>query len=207
MYLRPAFTETDLDRIAALIAAHNFGLLVTNGPAGLDASHIPFTVARDGDALVLTGHLAAGNPQCSALENSPGMAVFSGPHAYIAPSWYIAQPAVPTWDYAAVHIHGILNPLENPRGSLRDLSEHDPGQFDLEALPELYQAQMLKGIRAFRLRSTRIEAQWKMSQNRSVQDRRSVINALRAAGNLEVAALIEKTLPDQSSTSPPKVSA
>ncbi|HET9018362.1 MAG TPA: FMN-binding negative transcriptional regulator [Acetobacteraceae bacterium] len=197
MYARPAFAEPDLDRIAALVAAHPFGLLVTAAD-GLDASPVPFTVTRQGDGLLLEGHLAAGNPQCARIAAADAaLAVFGGPHAYVSPSWYRTQPAVPTWDYAAVHVHGALEPMTDAgetRAMLRGLSAHDP-DFDMDALPADYLAGMLRGIRAFRLRSTRIEAQWKMSQNRSVADRQGVIAALRAQGSEDVAALVEATLP------------
>lgn len=197
MYHRPAFAEPDLDRIAALIAAHPFGLLVT-AAGGLDASPIPFVVTREGDGLLLAGHLAAGNPQCARIAaGDAALAIFGGPHAYISPSWYRTQPAVPTWDYAAVHVHGALEPVTEDgamRAMLRALSAHDP-TFAQEALPVDYMAGMMRGIRAFRLRSSRIEAQWKMSQNRSIADRESVIAALRAQGGADVADLIAATLP------------
>ena len=197
MYARPAFAEPDLDRIAALIAAHPFGLLVTSAD-GLDASPLPFMAAREGEGLVLEAHLAAGNPQCARIAaGDAALAVFSGPHAYISPSWYRTQPAVPTWDYAAVHVHGVLEPVteaEEVRAMLHRLSALDRA-FDMDALPADYLAGMMRGMRGFRMRSTRIEAQWKMSQNRSVADREGVIAALRAQGSEDVAALVAATLP------------
>ncbi len=86
MYLRPAFVETDLDRIEALIRANNFGLLVTRTETGMDASHLPIAVWREGDSLLLRGHLAAANPQCAAFAGGEALLIFSGPHAYISPS-------------------------------------------------------------------------------------------------------------------------
>lgn len=205
MYLRPAFVETDLDRIQSLVEANPFGLLVTNANrpdrTGLDASHIPFTVTRDGDALLLEAHLAAANPQCADIGGT-GLAIFSGPHAYVSSSWYQAQPSVPTWDYAAVHIHGVLEPVTDHPGlisMLRDLgSQLDAKGFDLDAIPTTYRDTMISGIRGFRLRSTKIEAQWKMSQNRSAADRQGVIAALRAGGQDDVADLVAATMPPAS---------
>ena len=196
MHLRPVFAQADLDRIVALIARHNFGLLVTDG-AGLDASHVPFTVGREGDGLVLTGHLAAGNKQCAQFAGGAALAVFGGPHAYISPTWYVTQPAVPTWDYVAVHVHGRLEPMVDEgdmKAMLRTLGAAD-ATFDLDLLSGDYMAGMMRGIRAFRLRADRIEAQWKMSQNRSVADREGVIAALRAQGSDDVADLVAATLP------------
>lgn len=197
MYLRPAFTETDLDRIAGLITENPFGLLVTHGAGGLDASHVPFVMTREGSGIVLTGHLAAANAQCAAFDGGAAMVVFGGPHAYISPGWYRTQPAVPTWDYAAVHLHGHLEPLEGAGlgDMLRALAKGDPGGFDFDGLEAGFRDGMLKGIRGFRLRAERIEAQWKMSQNRSIADREGVVAGLRAQGENATAALVAATLP------------
>lgn len=83
---------------------------------------------------------------------------------------------------------------------LRALAVHDPEGFDLDALPAKYRATMIAGIRAFRLPAERIEAQWKMSQNRSPADRERVAEALRLQSNEAVAALIEATLPTVAKT-------
>ncbi|MDR3522723.1 MAG: FMN-binding negative transcriptional regulator [Acetobacteraceae bacterium] len=197
MHLRPAFVETDLDRIVDLIRANNFGLLVTNGPDGMDASHIPFVVERRGDTLVLTGHLAKANRQCALFDGGTALAIFSGPHAYISPSWYKTQPSVPTWDYSAVHLHGTLERMEDSVAMLAALAEHDPGRFDFSSQPEKYRSAMLAGIVSFRMVASKIEAQWKMSQNRSVEDRQGVIDALRESGQHAVADEIAATLPKE----------
>ncbi len=201
MYLRPAFTETDLDRLAAMIAENSFGMLVTRTDAGMEASHVPFLVARDGDSLVLSAHLGGPNTQCAAFEGGQALAIFGGPHAYIAPGWYATQPAVPTWDYIAVHVHGVLEPVDDAAGTLEilhGLSAHDPLGFTPDTPPASYMEGMLRGIRAFRLRSTKIEGQWKMSQNRSAADRQGVVAGLRAQGETAVADIIAATLVEKS---------
>lgn len=201
MYLRAAFAETEPARIRALIAANSFGLLVTHGPEGLDASHVPFAIEEDGQDWWLAGHLAAANAQCARIDGTLALAVFGGPHAYISPSWYQTQPAVPTWDYAAVHVHGRLEPvLESCEvvAGLQALAAHDPAGFRVDGMPEGFRSKMIAGIRAFRLRPERIEAQWKMSQNRSRADREGVIAALRARGEDAAADLVEATLPPES---------
>jgi transcriptional regulator len=198
MYPRPVFTEHDPARIAGLIRANPFGLLVTTGATGMAASHVPFIVGDDNGKLLLSSHLGAANPETAALDGGTALAIFSGPHAYIAPGWYRTQPAVPTWDYAAVHVHGTLERVDaepEVAAILHALATDDPAGFDLDALAAPYRAQMFKGIKAFRLHATRIEAQWKMSQNRSIEDRLSVIAALRAQGNHACADLIAETLP------------
>ena len=197
MHLRPAFTETDSARIAGLIAANPFGLLVTCGESGMQGSHVPFVMTQDNDDIVLPGHLAAGNAQCAAFDGGAALAVFAGPHAYISPGWYRTQPAVPTWDYTAVHVHGHLQRLDEEAlaDMLRALARGDPGGFDLDELESGFRDGLLAGIRGFRLWAERIEAQWKMSQNRSAADREGVVAALRASGEHAVADLVAGTLP------------
>ena len=201
MYCRPVFNEPDPARIRALIEANAFGLLVTHGKRGLEASPIPFVVKPEGEGFTLAGHLAAGNPQCDMLDGSDALAIFGGPHAYISPSWYGVQPAVPTWDFAAVHVSGRLEPVGDPNAIMADMQQlatMDPNGFDVAAMEPGYRACMISGVRAFTLRPAKVEAQWKMSQNRSAGDRVRVIEALRQQGgpmSESVAGLIAETLP------------
>ena len=201
MYLRPVFTETDTAKIEGLIEANPFGVLITHSPEGLEASHIPFLLKRVPSGFVLAAHLAAANRQCALLDGHDALAVFTGPHAYIAPGWYATQPAVPTWDYVAVHVSGSLQRNTDPAMVMADLqgmAMHDPGRFAVDAMPEDYRGRMLAGICAFTLTPKSVQAQWKMSQNRSITDRRRVIAALcqeADAASLQVADLIAQTLP------------
>lgn len=202
MYLRPVFTETDDERIHGLIEANPFGVLITHSARGLEASHIPFLLTRVAGGFVLSGHLAAANAQCALLDGGEALAVFGGPHAYISPGWYATQPSVPTWDYAAVHVSGILQTVTDRAAMRRDLqgmAADDPNGFSVDAMPNDYRDRMLAGIRAFTLRPTSVQAQWKMSQNRSIADRERVAAALQAQSDpaaAEVAALITRTLPN-----------
>ena len=196
------FQQADAAEVAALIRANPFAQLVSAGPRGLEASHLPLSYHAEADGFAMSGHFAAGNPQCDAIgSGAEVLAIFAGPHAYISPSWYEASPAVPTWDFAAVHVYGHLDPLTDADAIVSDLQRmaaHDPAGFDVAAMPPDYRARMLAGIRAFRLAPVRVETQWKMSQNRSPADRRRLMAALRGQGDSvaeQVAVMIEQTLP------------
>ena len=202
MYLRPVFLQSDPAEIAALIRANPFAQLVSAGPRGLEASHLPLSYHAGADGFELSGHFAAANPQCDAIGGGlEVLAVFAGPHAYISPGWYETQPAVPTWDYAAVHVYGRLTPVTDAAGIAADVTATaatDPAGFDVMALTPEYRARMFAGIRAFRLHPARVQTQWKLSQNRSAADRRSVMSALRQGGDAmagQVAAMIGQTMP------------
>ncbi|HZT89895.1 MAG TPA: FMN-binding negative transcriptional regulator [Stellaceae bacterium] len=193
VYLPPPFTESRPEILAAHIERYNFGLLVTQGAAGLIASHIPFLVERRGDRLCLQGHLARANPQLADLAaDGEALAIFSGPHAYISPGWYGAAPAVPTWNYVDVHAYGDARAVDDPdwlRALLRRLSErHEAGEakpWRMQDLPEPYLDGMLRGIGGFEIRVSRLEGKFKLSQNRPAADRPRIVAALEARADAD----------------------
>jgi predicted FMN-binding regulatory protein PaiB/threonine/homoserine/homoserine lactone efflux protein len=186
VYLPPAFSETRPAVLLDHVERYSFGLLVSHGPDGLVASHIPFLVERTDPELHLLGHLARPNPQVDDLgRGKEVMAIFSGPHAYISPSWYLHGPSVPTWNYVDVHAYGTVRPVEDPtwlRRLLCRLSDRheagNPAPWRVEDLPETYLEAMLKGIVGFDITVSRLEGKFKLSQNRPAADRPSVITGL-----------------------------
>lgn len=196
VYVPAHFNEDDPETLHALIRAHGFGLLVTHTPDGPFATHLPFLLAVDGDGVRLRGHVARANPQWKhfAGVNADGgdaLAVFQGPHAYVSPTWYARRAgAVPTWNYAAVHVTGRPTIIDDPDqvdGLLDALSaKYETGRRDAWSLAELdpkARDAMRRGIVAFEMPVTRIEGKWKLSQNRSAEDRAGVIAGLEAAGD------------------------
>ena len=186
VYLPPAFTETREEILVAHIERHDFGLVVTQGSAGLIASQIPFLVERRAGKLYLEGHIARANPQGADLDAAAeALAIFAGPHAYISPSWYQAGPAVPTWNYATVHAYGAARRIDDADW-LRDLvgrlsQRHEAREavpWRMEALPEPYVASMLNGIVGIEIAVSRLEGKFKLSQNRPAADRPRIIAAL-----------------------------
>jgi transcriptional regulator len=201
VYLPRHFIEERPALLAAFMRRHAFATLVTTGSAGLIASHLPLlldpTPAPHGRLL---GHLARQNPQLADLaERREALAIFHGPHAYVSPSWYATQPAVPTWNYATVHAYGTVEAMTGDElaGLLDRLSAtYEAGRAEpwrMAGLPETYLQGMMRGIGGFALTITRLEGKFKLSQNRDTADRRRVIAALEALGDAEsadVAALM-----------------
>ena len=199
VYLPPAFTETRPVVLVAHIEQHDFGLLVSHGAAGLVASHIPFLVERRDGELHLLGHLARPNPQAGGLaDGGEVLAVFSGPHAYISPSWYADGPSVPTWNYVDVHAYGTVRLIEDAdwlRRLLHHLSDRheagNPAPWRMQDLPEAYLEGMLKGIIGLDITVTRLDGKFKLSQNRPAVDRPRVIAALERRGDVDALAVAE----------------
>ena len=193
MYLPPAFATKDLATLHDLIAAYSFGAIVSVVPEGPYATHVPFLLDRErGVNGTLVGHLSRGNPHWRHLAGQTAMAMFLGPHGYISPSWYKAHPAVPTWNYAAVHAYGTPRLIEDAAGLRaivnRLVARYEgqrPAPWTTDSLPADFMSGMLKGIVGFEMPIERIEGKLKLSQNRSHEDRRRVIAELAASGASE----------------------
>lgn len=203
MYVPPRYRVTDDASIDELIRAHGFATLVTHGAGGLMASHVPVELSRDAEGgRVLHGHLAKANPQWRQLEACPEvMVVFLGPHAFVTPTWY-DHPNVPTWNYQAVHAYGparVTHDEHELSASVRALSERyeppesPPPRFDFDAMPEKLRTAELKGIVGFTIRVERVDAAFKLSQNRNATDKARIIRELRARGD-EASRLIAEAM-------------
>lgn len=185
MYLPTAFAELDPGKIHDFVRRHSFATLVTGGDAGLIGSHIPLLLDADaGQQGGLLGHMARANPQWRSFRGDV-LAIFTGPHAYVSPSWYEEEGTVPTWNYVAVHAYGTLQLVED-RASLLAILRHSvqvyegsrprPWTFD-ESAPHV--ENLRKAIVGFRIIVERWEGKWKLSQNHPEHRQRRVLDALK----------------------------
>lgn len=199
MYVPSVFKPDAAATLQALIEDYSFATLVSATPSGMVASHLPFLLDRArGPHGTLLAHLARANPHAQALDGAEALVIFLGPHGYVSPSWYGQHPAVPTWNYAAVHAYGRARLIAD-EARLRDLlgrlsaryEDGRPNAWRMESLPESYLAGMVKGIVGFEIEITRLEGKLKLSQNRGADDRRAVIAALEASDAAEDRALAD----------------
>jgi transcriptional regulator len=193
MYLPPLFKEEDPDVLRRLMAAHPLAALVTYGPDGLTANHLPFLLDPDSGSMgTLRGHLARANPQWPSFQpDVEALAIFQGPHAYISPNWYPTKQetgrAVPTWNYAVVHVWGRLR-VYSDAARLRTFLDaltatHEAGQpepWKPSDAPAGYIDGLLKGIVGIELAITRWEGKWKVSQNQPEVNREGAAEGLAA---------------------------
>ncbi len=211
MYQPPAFREERVEALHALMRAHPLATLVISGPTGIEANHLPLLLDEgNSDWGRLSGHFAKGNPLLRALEEArsglPALAIFHGPAHYVSPSWYPSKQqhgkAVPTWNYAVVHAHGVLRPMEKGESLRAHLDALVAGQeagrsppWSPEDAPVEFIAKMMKGIVGFNFEIDRLEGKWKLGQNRSAEDRAGVIRGLAGeedAGAADLAAMMPK---------------
>ncbi|MDN3060104.1 FMN-binding negative transcriptional regulator [Streptomyces sp. SRF1] len=208
LYVPDHFREHRSERIEELVRDNPFGILVTASADVPEASHLAFTY-RPGTptepAPVLLGHLASSNPQCAAVRGGArAVVVFSGPNHYVSPRFYRTHPSTPTWNYCAVHMAGRLEPrpesedADHVLGELTSAFERGFSEpFRYENLPADYTAGRKPGILSFAIHVETVDAQFKMSQNRTVDDRRGVIEGLREIGGdnaLAVADIMDELL-------------
>ncbi len=188
LHIPSSFAAPDRTAIARLMHDHPFATLVTPHVHDVAISHLPLLLVPNCEPHgMLLGHFARASAHWRVAAAHPSVAVFHGPHAYVSPAWYGAPSrGVPTWNYAAVHAHGTLELVEDPleaRSILETLVQRfesgraAPWQF---AMPARERDALIGAIVAFRLRIRHLEAKFKLSQNRTADDRARVIAALDA---------------------------
>lgn len=197
MYTPSAFKETDQTALHRWIDQTRLAIVVTNGPDGMHASHLPLLLRPDdGPHGTLLGHLAKGNPQWRDLANGQeALVIFPGADAYVSPSFYpskaLHEKVVPTWNYTAVHAYGraeVFSDAERLRQLVSDLTDkHESGRtfpWSVDDAPADYIDGMLRAIIGFALPIERLEGKRKLGQNRSAEDYAGVREGLAASTDL-----------------------
>jgi transcriptional regulator len=190
LYTPRHFAIAERAVVARLLHDHPFATLVT--PTGDDAcvSHLPLLFVPDCEPHgTLLGHMARANPHWQHAAGKRSLAIFHGPHAYVSPSWY-GEPAkaVPTWNYATVHVGGTLEVIDDPvetRQVLHALVQRFEANRDAPwhfEMPMRERDALVGAIVAFRLRVHDVAAKFKLSQNRPPADRARVAAALEREG-------------------------
>jgi transcriptional regulator len=200
MYTPKHFAMDELSDQHALIDACDFGVVVSHGADGLFATHIPLMLKRDeGKFGALYGHVARSNPHVG-LFGTDALVFFSGPHAYVSPTWYSDRATnVPTWNYAAVHCYGVPrltggDQLSHLRQMVARYEGQRPNGWNVDELKAEMRESLPRGIVTFRMEIARIEGKAKLSQNKPRAERERVIEGLKDAGEAKLAALMRKEL-------------
>lgn len=194
MYTPSAFKDEDLNSLHQHIADTRLAVLITQGEQGLQATHVPLLLDPTAGAKgTLYGHMARANKQWRDLENGAEvLVVFPGADAYVSPGFYPSKAenprTVPTWNYAAVHAWSsprVIHEAAPLLDIVRRLSDrHEQGRehpWSVDDAPADYIDGMLKAIVGFELPIERLQANRKLSQNRSAIDQDGVRRGLAAS--------------------------
>ena len=197
MYLPAHFEESRREELERLIVAHPFGILVANGPQGLDANHLPFELDGTGGAQGrLLAHVARANPLWKEVQDRQDvLVIFRGEHAYVSPNWYPSKHElhrqVPTWNYRVVHVHGRIFVRDDEkfvRGVVARLTRRHEGRtaserpWKMSDSAKEYIDQMVTAIVGIEIEIIQMIGKWKLSQNKEARDRVNASAELRNRG-------------------------
>jgi transcriptional regulator len=204
VYLPSHFEQHDPAALHALMREHPLATLVTLTPDGPTADHIP--LEYDAATRTLRGHVARANPLWSEAAGQAVLAVFCGPQAYVTPSWYPSKASthkvVPTWNYTVVHAHGVLQAVEAApwlHSLVSRLTQHHESPraapWAVSDAPDDYVQQMLRAIVGIQIPVDKLVGKWKISQNRSAEDRKGVAQGLATETDNAQAAAMARLVP------------
>ncbi|NRG44292.1 FMN-binding negative transcriptional regulator [Bacillus sp. CRN 9] len=201
MYIPKYFKIDDEEVIYDFIEKNGFATVFSQHNGEPYATHLPLMLNESKNALF--GHFARPNDQWKDIDDQQILAVFQGPHCYISPTWYETTKAVPTWNYVSIHIYGKMEIVEDKKviyNSLNDLVnkyESIDSIYNLDNVESSFIEGMSKGIVAFKLKITKIEAKAKLSQNHPVERQKLIIKHLEDTpqqDNIQIASLMKRNL-------------
>ncbi|MCG3119235.1 MAG: Protease synthase and sporulation protein PAI 2 [bacterium] len=199
MYLPKLYQVTDEAVIDKFIQQNSFATLVSCDRQTPVATHLPLELAQDASgAKFLHGHLARANKQWQTFDfDTEVLAIFSGPHTYVSARWY-NHVNVPTWNYMVVHAYGrprLVTDHDELYAMLKQLVDRYEAHavtekpYRLDTLPPDYIEKEMRGIVGFEIKVNRLEAKFKLSQNRHQQDYDHVIAELQKSGDSNARAV------------------
>ena len=200
MYI-PSFNSfTDRQDVIAFMKRYSFAAIITDVNGIPEATHLPFLINEENEKLFLRSHFAKANPQSAQVFANTSLVIFTEPHAYISPRLYEKEESVPTWNYIAVHAYGkaVIIESEEQKAELlqHTIEQHDAGYLEqYQKLPADFKSKMMKGIVAFEIEVTDLQAKKKLSQNRSETEKENIINSLSHSADLnekEIAAYMQR---------------
>jgi len=183
MHIPKLYREEDRGKILEFLRQNEFATLVTYDGEKPTASHLLMELVEAEENLFVNGHMSRVNPLWKTFETNPEvLVIFSGPHTYISPTWY-NHVNVPTWNYQAVHVYGKPRIVTDQEEIYEILSRmvsrnESDASYRLETLSQEFVAKEIKGIVAFQIEVTRIEANYKLSQNRNDEDYHNIVAQL-----------------------------
>ena len=195
MYIPEHFRSRHHNDAIRFMQSNPFAILISMTNGEPFATHLPVVLRPDADPLLIRGHVAKANPHWRHLEQHPQcLTIFHGPHAYISPGLYATRESVPTWNYGAVHVYGnarVLASQDSLQGVLDDLIATFDASYATHwsELSPAYRERMLSHIVGFEIAATRIEAKFKLSQNRTKEEQAKVIAALENSGDTAISGV------------------
>ena len=184
---------------------YSFATIITVNDGLPIATHLPFIVKEVNGEIVLTSHFAKANPQASGSIHNKVLVIFTEPHAYISPKHYEKEASVPTWNYIAVHACGncfLIDSEENKAALLKEMIQYYEADYQKQwdSQSDTFKRNMMNGIVAFKIVVDALQGKKKLSQNKTVKERTSIISELKNAqtsNEKDLAAYMESSNSDK----------
>ena len=184
MYIPNYYKNEKIEEVRSFLTKNSFGILINQGNGKLSGTHIPLELDTDEEGKdVLIGHLSKANPQWKNFkDNEEVLAIFQGSHSYISSSWYNHED-VPTWNYIAVHVYGVIKIIEGDEllDSLKKLvDKYEKNSENPVSVGNMSEKTLkqIKGIVGFKISINEIQSAYKLSQNRDDSDYHNIIEEL-----------------------------
>lgn len=212
MYIPKHFQSPDPDATASLLANCGSCDLITATEEGLYSTFLPFFYEPAGSLEISTwangallGHVARGNAHWKKAVKGEALVIVHASDAYISPSWYPSKfpqgRVVPTWNYTIAHVYGQLVVHDEPEWVervVRKLTNLQESIFEkpwsVDDAPEDYRRNQLRAIVGLEVQISRIEAKFKLSQNRDEGDIVGTANALENQGHEVISSQMREHL-------------
>ena len=199
MYIPKHFQPSD-KAAQEFLSQIESGHLVSNTEKGLVSTLLPLIYDQETNSLL--GHVAKLNVQASLPTNQEALGISMLNETYISPNWYASKEehhkVVPTWDYMMVHAYGQLVIHDEPEWILNQVTRltnhfeaNQPKPWNVDQAPTDYVDGQIRAIVGIQLKINRIEASFKMSQNKSKADLDGVIAGLQKADKVSISEAID----------------
>ncbi len=191
MHVQSKWAISETEMLTDFISSYGFAVLFDKH---LEASHAPLVLENRSNGLVLTGHLPRNNPMLKTLDGSEVLVIFNGPHSYISPYWYGESPAVPTWNYAAVHVKGrakILDEADTLASLDVLLRKYEPRLLEDKIMyPDTYRDKLIKGICGIEIEINSIQGKEKLGQHKNQEVQKGTVSGLENSEDLDAKSLL-----------------
>ena len=194
MHPNPLFRNEDRALHEALLEEIGFGMVFAQTADGPRVAHTPLLSTGDG---AVQFHLSRGNALMRHLGGQEALIVVNGPDGYVSPRWYGDPAQVPTWNYVALELQGPVRRMTEDGlvGLLDALSARHEGRIEGEPwtrakMDDAAFRKMLGAIAGFEMEVRAWRPTFKLSQNKSAEDRARVAEALETQGSPALAALM-----------------
>lgn len=190
MYIPKKFKQENIEELVALIQEYSFATLVVHSEQGIEAIHLPVLLEQQGEAFVLKAHIAKANDVWKRVQNGDDvLVIFNGPNCYVSPNHYPTKAehgkAVPTWNYAVVHVKGEISFIHDSDWILSIVDEltskHEAGSsapWSIADAPAEFIDKMLSAVVGINIDVASIVGKWKLSQNQPEINQQGVIQGL-----------------------------